>query len=414
MTTSRRVQWCVRRWLQPVAVLWLATGLWFTARAETDAPIGTPLQVLTEPYLLGSWTHLHQVYPAAMIARGGPVRELPYATDQNLNIDYRIDDQALDLEAYLERNHVTSLLVIQDGAIVFERYRMGTDDKTLFTSWSMAKSITSTLLGLLFDDGTIASLEDKAKKYVPELARSGYGDVSLRDLLQMTSGVKFIEDYADQNSREGRAWIDGVVERRLPYNETILWFNERLHPPGTHFYYASIEPQVIGWIVKRASGKSLSTLFSERIWQALGAEHDANWLLDRPGGMEIASCCINATTRDYGRFGLMIMNRGDVAGEQLISESWVDLATRADPERPFLHPGAIPGDRGFGYQHYWWLWPKDDAFAAQGYGGQRLYVNPKTRTVIVQTAVWNQTMRGKGHAETRVAFEAIVEALVGE
>lgn len=407
---ARRAQW----WLPRTIVFLLVSCSGWVANAETDAPIGTPLQVLTEPYLLGSWTHLHQVYPASMIARGGPVRELPYTERQSLNIDYRIDNQSLDLEAYLERNRVTSLLVIHDGAIAFERYRMGTDDNTLFTSWSMAKSVTSTLLGLLLDDGTIASLEDKAKTYVPELARSGYGDVSLRDLLQMTSGVKFIEDYTDQNSREGRAWIDGVVERRLPYNETILWFDERLHEPGTHFYYASIEPQVIGWIVQRASGKSLARLFSERIWQALGAEHDANWLLDRPGGMEIASCCINATTRDYGRFGLMILSRGDVAGEQLVSQAWVDLATRPDPERPFLHPGAIPGDRGLGYQHYWWLWPKDEAFAAQGYGGQRLYINPKTRTVIVQTAVWNQSMQGKGHEETRVALEAIVDALVAK
>lgn len=383
----------------------------FGTAAEPDGPVGGPLQVLSEPYLLGSWTQLYQVYPARLIARGGPVREMSRAARPLDDVVYEFEGERRTLDAYLGRNGVTSLLVLTDGKIAYETYRMGTSENTLFTSWSMAKSVTSTLLGLLVADGRIGSLDDLAAKYVPELAGSGYGAATLRDLLQMTSGVRFVEDYYDQDSREGRAWVDGAVERRLPYNETILWFDEQLHPPGTRFYYASIESQVIGWVVRRVAGKPLAELFSERIWSGLGAEHDANWVLDRPGGMEIASCCISATLRDYGRLGQLFLDRGRAGDRTLVSPDWVDLATRPDPAREFLHPGKIEGENGLGYQHFWWLWPGDGAYSALGHGGQWIYVNPRHRVVIVQTAVWHDGLEGQGYAETQAAFSAIVMAL---
>lgn len=392
----------------------LALGLFVSlasVQARVDPPIGQPLEVLRQPYLLGSWTQLYQVYPSRLIARGGPVRPLAYARSPLAPVSYEIDGAQLTLDQYFERNGVTSFLVIKDGRIVHESYRMGTDEHTLFVSWSMAKSVTSTLLGLLVADRKVASLDDLAVKYVPQLAQSGYSDVSLRNLLQMSSGVKFVEDYYAQDSPEGRAWVEGVVERRLPYNETILWFDEKLHPPGTRFYYASIEPQVVGWVVREVSGQPLSELFSRRIWQRLGAEHDANWMLDRPGGMEVASCCINASLRDYGRLGLLFLNEGRVGDEQVVPAEWVREATRPDPKRPFLHPGHIEGKNGLGYQHYWWLWPDDGAYSARGHGGQWIYVNPKQRVVIVQTAVWNKDLPGKDIAETVKVFPAIVRTL---
>ncbi|MEZ5500996.1 MAG: serine hydrolase [Steroidobacteraceae bacterium] len=380
------------------------------AVAEVEGPVGEPLQVLTEPYLLGSWTRMAEIYPSRLIARGGAVRPLARADRKLTSVQYTLDGKTFTLEDYLRRNAVTSLLVVRNGRIAYEKYLRGTDANTLFVSWSMAKSVTSTLLGLLVRDGAISSLSQPAGAYVAELNESGYGDVPLRDLLQMSSGVKFVEDNFDQTSREGRAWIDGVIERRLPYNQTILWFHEKLRPPGTAFYYASIEPQVVGWVVRRRAGKPLAEYFSERIWQKLGAEHDASWVLDRPGGMEIASCCINATTRDYARFGLLFLNDGRVGDEQVVPAEWVRLATRPDPERPYLHPGAIEKRNGLGYQHYWWLWPDDDAYSALGHGGQWIYVNPRRQLVIVQTATWSPSAEGSGYPETQAVFRAIARS----
>jgi hypothetical protein len=394
----------------------IAAALYLLASASTgaapvDAPVGQPLEVLRQPYLLGSWTQLYQVYPSRVIPRAGPVRPLARARNPLGPVSYEFEGTRRTLEEYFERNGVTSFLVIKDGRIVHETYRLGTDEHTLFVSWSMAKSVTSTLLGLMVADGKIASLDDPAVKYVPQLAQSGYGDASLRDLLQMTSGVKFVEDYYAQDSPEGRAWVEGVVERKLPYNETTLWFDERIHPPGTRFYYASLEPQVVGWVLREVAGEPLASIFSRRVWQKIGAEHDASWMLDRPGGMEVASCCINATLRDYGRLGQLFLDEGRVGNVQVLPAEWVRAATRPDPDRPFLHPGQLEGRHGLGYQHYWWLWPEDGAYSARGHGGQWLYVNPRQRVVIVQTAVYDKSLPGKDFAETVAAFPAIVRAL---
>ena len=254
---------------------------------------------------------------------------------------------------------------------------------------------------------------DSATKYVPALADSGYGANTVRDLLQMSSGVEFIEDYVSTDSLEAAAWFGAVVNHERSYNSTILWFDKRIAPPGSRFYYASIEPQVVGWIIREATGKHLADYLSERIWSRMGAEHDAFWMVDQPGGMEVASCCISATLRDFARFGLLFMNGGRVQGKQLVSEDWIDLATHPDPDRSFLHPGPDSQRRSqMGYQHYWWLWPGDDgAFSAIGFGGQEIYINPKQKVVIVQTATWGNDEASDQRAETHALFRAVVAAV---
>lgn len=381
-----------------------------------DAPLGQRLDVLKAPYMLGSWTQMEQIYPSRMIARGGPVRTLLPATRALGDVRYAIDGETHDLDSYLARNAVMGLLVLKDGRIAYETYRKGTGESTRFVSWSVAKSMTSTLVGIALQEGAIGSLAHEAQRYVPELAASGYGRASLRDILQMTSGVKFIEDYDSIDSLEGQSWLAGVVEQRLPFNETTLWFDERLHDPGTHFYYASMEPQVSAWVVRRTMGRPLAEIVAERIWRKIGAEHDASWMLDRPGGMEIGGCCINATLRDFGRFGQLFLDEGRVGDEQVLPAAWIRAATRPDPERPFLHPGQITGEGfagslGLGYQYNWWLWPEDGAYSAIGFGGQWIYVNPAARIVIVQTAIWTPGLAGKGYRETQALFRSIANAL---
>lgn len=402
------------RFAAPALLAVIAVACALPARA--DAPVGQRLDVLKAPYMLGSWTQMEQIYPSRMIARGGPVRVLLPATRALGDVRYEIDGEAYDLDGYLERNAVMGLLVLKDGRIAHETYRKGTSENTRFVSWSVAKSVTSTLVGIALQDGAITSLAHEAQRYVPELAASGYGQASLRDILQMSSGVRFIEDYDSIDSLEGQSWLAGVVEQRLPFNETTLWFDEHLHEPGTHFYYASMEPQVSAWVVRRTMGRPLAEIVSERIWSKIGAEHDASWMLDRPGGMEIGGCCINATLRDFGRFGQLFLDEGRVGNEQVLPAAWVRAATRPDPERSFLHPGAITGEGfagslGLGYQYNWWLWPEDGAYSAIGFGGQWIYVNPAARIVIVQSAIWTPASAGKGYRESQAVFRSIVDAL---
>lgn len=403
------------------AALWAAAALCVgalaasaAAGAPADAPAGGRLEVLLPEYRLGSFTRMAQIYPSRIIARGGPVAVLPPAPRpvDDIAFDYR--GRRYDLSAWLDAAHVLGLVVLKEGRVAFETYREGTDATTRFVSWSVAKVFTSTLVGLAVEDGLIGSIDDPAVDYLPSLADSAYRDNSVRDLLQMASGVKFVEDYSGAPGPEARAWIESVVENRIRYYDTFAWFDERLRPPGTAFYYASLEPVIAGAVVRRVTGQALADYLSAKVWSRIGAEHDATWMLDRVAGDEIGSCCINATTRDFARFGLLWMNAGRAGGAQVLPADWVRRATRPDPQRPFLHPGALPDRAGLGYQFNWWLVPGDDgAFLAWGVHGQFIYVNPAERVVIAQNANWASADDPAEIARDLAAFRA-VEAALGD
>lgn len=389
-------------------------SLFLSAAAYADvAPIGSKEQVLLDGYRLGSFTQMHQVYPSRIISRGGQVREFPREHRDLSPVSYVTSDKTYSLEDYFGRSDVTGFLVIKDGTILYETYRQGKSENDVFASWSMTKSVVSTLVGLALSDGHINSLEDPLTAYVPDIEKSAYKDNSLKDLMQMSSGVEFVENYVDTYSLEAAAWFAGIINQQLPYNKTILWFDKRIAPPGTTFYYASMEPQVISWVTAQAVEENLSEYFSEKIWQKLGAEQNAYWMVDRPGGEEIGSCCISATLRDFARFGQLFADKGRVGTEQLVPESWIEQATRADPERPYLHAGTdSPRRDQMGYQHYWWLWPGEDhAFSAIGFGGQTIYVNVSKKIVIVQTATWGANGARKRWQETHAVIRALVDEM---
>jgi CubicO group peptidase (beta-lactamase class C family) len=384
----------------------------------STAPLGGPLQVLLPEYRLGSFTHMAQILPARPIARGGPVRELPRAARDDLTgVVYEREpgDPATreTLGGWMERTSVMAMVVLKDGRIVFERYRQGTDERTPFVSWSIAKSVVGTLVGVARQDGFVGDLSDPLVRYLPELATSGYAPNSLRDLLTMSSGVKFVEDYAARDSIEARSWIEGTVTRTVPsYTDTFLWFKERVAPPGKRFYYASIEPAILGWVLTRATARTLADYFSDKVWQHLGAEHDASWVLDRPGGIEIGSCCINASARDYARFGQMILDGGRVGDRQVVPAAWIRASTTLDPARPDLSPAKRLNGKPFGYQNYWWLWPAEDrAVSAHGAHGQQITVDFDDRVVIVQTANWPAAVDPVLIGDTQRLQAALVAAL---
>lgn len=382
-------------------------------QSAVTAPLGRPLEVLQPRYRLGSFTHMAEILPARTIARGGAVRELPAARRRLAGVTYEWNGTRHTLEDYFQRNRVMAFVVLRDGQVVHETYRLGTDPQTRFVSWSMAKSVASTLVAFALADGSIGSLDDPLVKYLPRLAESGYRDNSIRDLINMTSGVKFVEDYAAIDSLEGRAWVEGTVNRSVPsYADTFLWFRERLHPPGTRFYYASIEPAILVWLVRAATGEHPSEYLSRKLWRRIGAEHDASWVLDRPGGLEIGSCCINATARDYARLGQLFLDGGRVGREQVLPAGWVQQVRTPDPARPFLHARNQLNGKPYGYQYYWWLWPDEEqAISAQGVHGQQITIDFDDRVVIVMTADWDKAVSPEHHREAHELQRAIVAAL---
>lgn len=299
------------------------------------------------------------------------------------------------LEAYIASQHLAALVILQDGKIRLERYGLGFSAQGRWTSFSVAKSFTSTLVGAALADGAIKSLDDTLDRYIPDLRGSAYAEVTVRQLLTMSSGVKWNEDYEDPNSDVSRfaaakpdPGVDAVVSymRKLP----------RAHPPGEVWHYNTGETNLIGVLVSSATGKPLARYMQEKIWQPAGMAARATWLLNDTGH-EIAGCCIQAATRDFARFGLFVL----AGGTPSVRPDWFADATRTQK------PIGLPG-RGYGYQ--WWTYD-DGAFAADGIFGQGIYIDPARRLVIASNADWPHAEAGP-EPEAREAFYRLVRETI--
>ena len=303
------------------------------------------------------------------------------------------------IDAYLAMQRAAGLVIVQDGKVRFERYGLGFDAMGRWTSFSVAKSFTSTLVGAAIKDGAITSLEDNISRYIPGLRGSAYDGVSVRQLLTMSTGVRWNEDYEDPNSDVSRfnnaapeAGMDATVSymRKLP----------RAHPPGTVWHYSTGETNLIGVLVSSAVKRPLTQYLQEKIWQPAGMQAPATWLLGKTGH-EIAGCCIQAATRDYARFGLFVLAGGAAGGQQIVPQDWFAMATTKQ-----IDIGA-PG-RGYGFQ--WWTYD-DGSVAAQGIFGQGIFIDPKRRLVIASNADWTRATKGPEPA-ARDAFYKQIQALI--
>jgi CubicO group peptidase (beta-lactamase class C family) len=297
--------------------------------------------------------------------------------------EFQYDGATKKVEEFLRRTQTTSFVVIKNGVIVSEKYFQGADEKSQFTSWSVAKSFLSTMVALAMKDGLIKSLDDQVEKYVPELKGKAYGSVTIQQLLQMSSGIKFDETYAnklsDINMLFYRVFLGGAS-----INDVVSGY-EREAPAGTRFLYVSSDSQVLGWVLSKVSGMSLSQYIQTRLWAPLGMESSAYWSVERTGGAEVAYCCVNATARDFAKLGQLYLDQGMWKGQQFLPEGWVKEATR--PTRDYLKPEAsLLKLRG--YQYHWWV-PVgyDGEYFANGVWGQMIWVSEKTKTVIVKTSV---------------------------
>jgi CubicO group peptidase (beta-lactamase class C family) len=375
--------------------------------ASQGYPIGDRSNYSRVPFLVGSHSHLDQIFEGRLIRRSTIPSPLARAVSEP-SVRYEYQGQTLTLDDYLARNPATGLLVARGDTIYIERYQYARHDRHRFTSWSMAKTVTAMLIGMAIADSRIRSVDDPAFAYVPALAGTEYGRTSLRHLLRMSSGVRFIEEYTGKDDIS-RLAADTFRQVGAGGVEAVTPFNVRVAPSGTRFYYASVETQVLGLVLRNAVGRPVADYLQEKIWEPIGAEADATWLIDR-AGQEAAYCCINAVLRDYARLGLLLAHEGNWRGRQIIPADWIEDATIVHPGQP--QPKATnpyAATNGYGYQ-VWILPGERRMFALRGVRGQAIYVDPASRLVMVHTAVRKQA-RDPGVREANALWQSLVQQL---
>jgi CubicO group peptidase (beta-lactamase class C family) len=354
-----------------------------------------------------NFRHMDAVFPAEEIAAARRPVDFP-RRERSLKVGYRYGGERRTLDEYLERADTTGLLVMKDGKVVHERYFQGADAASRFTSWSVAKSFVSTLVGMALADGRIRSLDDPIDRYVPKLVGSAYNGVPIRHVLQMSSGVEFDEDYDDLRSDIRLFFLQVYVIGRDADDLTAGY--ARHGPSGRQFHYASVDAQALGMLVSEVYDRPFVDVFGERLWRPLGGR-SAFWNVDATGGdgEPIAFCCLNARLRDYAKLGQLYMQHGMWKGRRLLPAAWVRQATT--PGAPHLEPGQLPdphSTRGYGLQ--WWV-PKgyDREYYAAGVWGQYIYVSEREGVVIARTAV-DPDYRDHGD-EAIAVFRAIRDSL---
>ncbi len=311
-------------------------------------------------------------------------------------------DVPTDVDAYMAEQRTAALVIVQDGRVVLEKYGLEFSADGKWTSFSVAKSLTSTLVGAALKDGYITSLDDKVTDYIEGLEGSEYENVSIRQLLTMTSGVQWNEDYTDPqsdvalfNEHKAEAGTDVTVSymRSLP----------REAPAGARWVYKTGETNLIGVLVSEATGKSVSDYLSEKIWAPFGMEQAASWLLGSTGH-EISGCCIQAATRDMARFGLFMMNGAEIDGQSVLPEGWIAEATTKQADI------GVDG-RGYGFQ--WWTYD-DGSYAAQGIFGQGIFIDRARKLVIASNSNWPTATSASGVGAQRQAFYRAVQSAIDE
>ena len=377
-------------------------------RASDGYPIGDRATYFQVQSLVGSHSHLDEIFESRRILKAPTPSRLTRVAEPP--ITWRFADRDLSLDDFLERNPVTGLLIARGDTILVERYQYGRTDRDRFTSWSMAKTVTSMLVGIAVGEGRIRSVDDPAAAYVPELSGTEYGRTSIRHLLQMSSGVRFSEQYTGSDD-VSRLAANTFMLRGPGGPGAVTAFNERAVPAGTKFSYASVETQVLGLVLRGATNRPPADYLQSRIWQPMGAEADATWLIDR-SGQESTYCCLNAVLRDYARLGLLLAHDGNWHGRQLIPSAWVVDATTVRADQPHLRPGGATPFFGYGYQT--WIHPGDRRiFSFRGVRGQLIVVDPQSKLVMVHTAVHRQAVDLPHQREAGAFWAALVRQLGG-
>ena len=360
--------------------------------------------------IVHNFRNMGEIFDSRPIKRSGPVLALASAP-KSLPERFSFQGKERSIKEWINNTGTTGLLVIADGKIAYEQYLQGSTAESKAISWSVNKSFVSALIGAAIAEGKIASVEDPVIRYVPELATSGYAGATIQQVLEMSSGVLFTEDYADFGSSINQ------LGRTIALGQSMgQWIarqpSERA--PGQVHHYISIDTQVLAMVLKAATGKTPTQYLEEKLWSRLGVEGDGLWLTDATG-MEIAFGGLNLRTRDYARFGLLYLHGGrNLAGEQALPAAWVQESTR--PRAAHLQPGqgTFEGQPKLGYAYQWWIPTSDEGeFMAIGVYGQFVYVNPKRQVVIAKNSAYaNYHVDGdRMEYESLEAFRAIARSI---
>jgi CubicO group peptidase (beta-lactamase class C family) len=344
---------------------------------------------------------MDSLFTTRTVARSGAVWQLP-RTDHALDFSYTFDGTQYAADDVLERTHTNALLVLKDGRIVSEIYRNHSTPASRFIGWSMTKSLTSVMIGCALEEGRIAALDDLVTAYLPELETGGYAGVTIRQVMEMRSGVDYEERYDFANPGTAASnHIAALVRNTARFVDAARTL-PRKHEPGAVFQYKTIDTAVLGWLVERVSGSSVAAYTEHCVWEPLGAEADGFYIMDgEPGtGREFSGAGFNATLRDFARFGQMVLDGGVANGTRLVSADWIAQSTQ---------PSGDEDQRRGGYGLQWWTMGESDAFSAIGLQGQYIYIDPDTRTVVVKLSYFPPGDNSALDAET-MAFMAAASA----
>jgi CubicO group peptidase (beta-lactamase class C family) len=369
--------------LQQVAVAVLALVVTEPMIADAgnrhaDETIGTVRQVydgkLYPDIQVNTFRNIDRLFPTRTVARGKTVNILPVSDRPLTEFSFTANNETYDLYDVLALNRVSGLLIIRNGEILFEKYLLGNDEHTRWMSMSVVKSMTATLIGAALNDGYIEGIDDPIVKYLPRFKGSAYDGVTVKNLLQMTSGVAWNETYTDPTS-DRRRMLEAQIGQQPGAILDLMAALPRAAEPGTVWNYSTGETHVAGALVQAATGKTVADYLSEKIWSQLGMEADASWWLESPDGLEVGGSGLSATLRDYARFGLFLLNDGVINGRRIVPAGWVNAASI---------PKVVAGETvDYGYM----LWPlHDTSYAAIGIFGQFVFVDPKRNLVV---AMWS-------------------------
>lgn len=328
---------------------------------------------------------MDSLFETREVARSGPVWRLP-RQDRALDFSYSVRGETHRAAEFAERNRTNAMLILKRGRIVHESYYNLTDERTHFISFSMAKSITSTLIGLALADHKIRSLDDLVGTYVPELSNSDYGKVSIRQVMRMRSGIAFDERYDfGVHSQAQEVFENAIVRNEERFAYLAPHLKRRDKNPG-YFNYSTMDTAVLGLVLEGAVGEPLSTYMTAKLWEPLGAEASGFWLADGPPGVgrALSGMGYNAVLRDYARVGEMMLRQGRAGARQIVSSDWINLVTSSTAIEN--SQGLVPSEFGYGYQ--WWTLHGKGSYFALGLQGQFIFVDPASETVIVKLSYW--------------------------
>ncbi len=390
-----------------VSLLAFAAQAQFIEHEERDKRYLVPLSPdVTTPHKVGLFTHMAEVLPSCKVAKSSVPVPLQRAPRDLSAVQYKGPLFSYTLKEHVDKNNVMGLMVVRDGKIIDQHYRSERRETDLFTSFSMAKSIISILIGIALDEGLIKSLDDPVSRYTSRINESSYSKVSIRSLLRMSSGISFNETYTGKNDIY---YLDQAL--RFSSNSSVVKTLNNMQRSssgeGKKFNYASVETVVLAEALRGATGKSVCQFMQEKLWEKIGAEHDAWWNIDSEGN-ELGYAFFNATQLDYAKVAVMLTNMGEINGKRVMSAEYVDEATNVERQPEGFKFNQAQMATGYGYQ--FWLREKPGRYFMQGTFGQYAGIDRDTKTVLIINSADNQESNSLRSINTFRLLQGVIAA----